>query len=49
MQLADCYNRTKDPYDMQDPLESLFLQIDAGVRYANAGGQPYGDNELHLG
>jgi hypothetical protein len=41
MQLADCYNRTTNPYDMQDPLESLFSQIDAGVRYANAGGQPY--------
>jgi hypothetical protein len=31
------------PYDLQDPIETLFTQIDDGVRYALAGGQPYGD------
>jgi hypothetical protein len=40
-QLSDCYNKMTKPYDMQDPIESLFSRIDAGVRYANAGGQPY--------
>jgi hypothetical protein len=32
------------PYDLQDPIETLFTQIDDGVRYALAGGgQPYGE------
>jgi hypothetical protein len=30
------------PYDMQDPIESLFSQIDASVRYTNADRQTYG-------
>jgi hypothetical protein len=42
-QLADCYNKMTTPYDMQDPIEKLFSQIDVGVRYANAGGQSYGE------
>jgi hypothetical protein len=29
------------PYDLQDPIKMLFTQIDDGVRYALAGGQPY--------
>jgi hypothetical protein len=30
-------------YDLQDPIETLFKQIDDGVRYALVGGQPYGE------
>jgi hypothetical protein len=41
-QLADCYNIMTTLYDMQDPIETLFSQIDASVRYAIAGGHPYG-------
>jgi hypothetical protein len=43
-QLADCYTKMTRPYDLQDPIETLFTQIDDGVRYALArGGHPYGD------
>jgi hypothetical protein len=42
-QLADCYTKMTRPYDLQDPIETLFTQIDDGVRYALAGGQPYGE------
>jgi hypothetical protein len=31
------------PYDLQDPIETLFTQIDDGVRYALVGGKPYGE------
>jgi hypothetical protein len=37
-QLADCYTKTTRPYDLQDPIKTLFTQIDDGVRYALAGG-----------
>jgi hypothetical protein len=30
---------------MQDSIEMLFSQIDAGARYANAGRQSYGDDQ----
>jgi hypothetical protein len=42
-QLADCYTKMTHPYDLQKPIETLFTQIDDGVRYALAGGQPYGE------
>jgi hypothetical protein len=42
-QLADCYTKMARSYDLQDPIETLFTQIDDGVRYALAGGQPYGE------
>jgi hypothetical protein len=29
------------PNNFQDPIETLFKQIEDGVRYANAGMQPY--------
>jgi hypothetical protein len=29
------------PINFQDPIETLFKQIEDGVRYANAGAQPY--------
>jgi hypothetical protein len=32
-QLADCYTKMTHPYDLQDPIETLFTQIDDGVRY----------------
>jgi hypothetical protein len=31
------------PSNLIPEIESLFSQIDAGVRYSNAGGQPYGE------
>jgi hypothetical protein len=37
-QLADCYTKMTRPYDLQDPIENVFTQIDDGVRYALAGG-----------
>jgi hypothetical protein len=42
-QLADCYIKMTPPYDLQDPIETLFTQIDDGVRYALAGENPYGE------
>jgi hypothetical protein len=42
-QLADCYAKMTRPYDLQDPIETLFTQIDDGVRYAMVGAQPYGE------
>jgi hypothetical protein len=42
-QLADCYTKIAHLYDLQDPIETLFTQIDDGVRYALAGGQPFGE------
>jgi hypothetical protein len=40
-QLADCYTKITRPYDLQYPIETLFTQIDDGVRYTLAGGQPF--------
>jgi hypothetical protein len=42
-QLADFYTKMTRPYDLQDPIETLFTQIDDRVRYALAGGKPYGE------
>jgi hypothetical protein len=35
-QLADNYNKMTTPISFQDPIETLFQQIEDGVRYANA-------------
>jgi hypothetical protein len=40
-QLAENYNKMTAPINCQDPIENLFKQIEDGVRYANAGIQPY--------
>jgi hypothetical protein len=40
-QLADNYNKMTADINFQDPIETLFKQIEDGVRYANAGAQPY--------
>jgi hypothetical protein len=40
-QLADNYNKMTASTSFQDPIETLFKQIEDGVRYANAGMQPY--------
>jgi hypothetical protein len=40
-QLAENYNKMTAPINFQDPIEILFKQIEDGVRYANAGAQPY--------
>jgi hypothetical protein len=40
-QLAGNYNKTTAPINFQDPIETLFKQIEDGVRYANDGAQPY--------
>jgi hypothetical protein len=40
-QLTDNYNKMTAPINFQDPIETLFKQIDDGVHYANAGMQPY--------
>jgi hypothetical protein len=37
-QLTDCYTKMTRAYDLQNPIETLFTQIDDGVRYALAGG-----------
>jgi hypothetical protein len=42
-QLAECYNKMRTQYDMQDPIETLFSQIDDVIRYATDGVQPYGE------
>jgi hypothetical protein len=42
-QLADCYTKMTHPYYLQDPIETLFAQIDDGVRYTLEGGQTYGE------
>jgi hypothetical protein len=42
-QLADCYTKMTRPYDLQDPIKTLFTKIHDCVRYALAGGQPYGE------
>jgi hypothetical protein len=40
-QLAENYNKTTAPINFQDPIETLFKKIEDGVRYDNAGAQPY--------
>jgi hypothetical protein len=40
-QLAENYKKMTAPINFQDPIETLFKQIEDGVRYANAGVQPY--------
>jgi hypothetical protein len=44
-QLAENYNKMTAPINVQDPIETLFKQIEDGVRYANAKKQP---NYIHL-
>jgi hypothetical protein len=39
-QLAENYNKMKVPINSQDQIETLFKQIEDGVRCANAGMQP---------
>jgi hypothetical protein len=41
IQLAGNYNKMTAPIKFQDPIETLFKQIEDGFRYANAGMQPY--------
>jgi hypothetical protein len=40
-QLAENCNKMTAPINFQDPIETLFKNIEDGVRYANAGMQPY--------
>jgi hypothetical protein len=40
-QLAENYNKMTAPINFQDPIETLFKQIEYCVRYANAGMQPH--------
>jgi hypothetical protein len=40
-QLAENYNKMTATINFQDPIETLLKQIEDGVRYANAGAQPY--------
>jgi hypothetical protein len=40
-QLTENYNKMTATINFQDPIETLFKQIEDGVRYANAGAQPY--------
>jgi hypothetical protein len=40
-QLAENYNKMTAPINFQDPIETLFKQIEDGVCYANDGAQPY--------
>jgi hypothetical protein len=40
-QLAEYYNKMTAAINFQDPIETLFKQIQYGVCYANAGMQPY--------
>jgi hypothetical protein len=40
-QLAENYNKMKVSINFQDPIETLFKQIEDGVCYANAAMQPY--------
>jgi hypothetical protein len=39
-QLAENYNKMTAPINCQDPIETLFKQIEDGVCYTNAGAQP---------
>jgi hypothetical protein len=40
-QLTENYNKMTAPINFQDPIETLFKQIEDGVRYANAGAHRY--------
>jgi hypothetical protein len=40
-QISENYNKMTAPLNFKDPIETLFKQIEDGVRYANAGMQPY--------
>jgi hypothetical protein len=40
-QLAENYNKMTAPINFQDPIETLFKQIEDGVRNTNDGAQPY--------
>jgi hypothetical protein len=40
-QLTENYNKMTAPINFQYPIETLFKHIEDGVRYANAGMQPY--------
>jgi hypothetical protein len=40
-QLAQNHKKMTAPINFQDPIETLFKQIEDGVRYTNAGAQPY--------
>jgi hypothetical protein len=40
-QLAENYNKMTASINFQDPIETIFKHIEDGVRYANAGAQPY--------
>jgi hypothetical protein len=40
-QLTENYNKMTAPINFQDPIETLFKRIEDGVRYVNAGAQPY--------
>jgi hypothetical protein len=40
-QLTENYNKMTAPINFQDPIETLFKQIEDGARYANASAQPY--------
>jgi hypothetical protein len=40
-QLAENYNKMTAPINLQDPIETLFKQIEDGARYTNASAQPY--------
>jgi hypothetical protein len=40
-QLAENYNKMIASINFQDPIKTLFKQIEDGVRYTNAGMQPY--------
>jgi hypothetical protein len=42
-QLTDNYNNMTAPINFQDPIETLFKQIEDGIRYASPGLQPYMD------
>jgi hypothetical protein len=41
MQIEDNCNNKTAPINFQEPIETLFTQIEDGVRYANASIQPY--------
>jgi hypothetical protein len=41
IQLAENYNKNTAPIKFQHTIETIFKQIEDGVRYASAGMQPY--------
>jgi hypothetical protein len=44
-QLAENYNKMTAPINFQDPIETLFKQIEDGVRFVHAGIQPYKETQ----